>query len=304
MPGRVLAAMLFAAAGIAQTGAPAPRDLIDGIKTYEGTLGMSKTGNFEHDADTVKSYYRCYYTGALELPESYDDLKLRQGTDTGCGMDPRQYDVFFYAMQAAGSGKTPVTKSLAHSPPERILVVVPHEDYHARKDLPTAVSEAAATLVGFAVGADFARQQFGESSSVYRNLIAEPDLFLRKAGIVNRYYAVLRGVYDRLHAGGITSPEAFAEKGRLFEQMRGECNAIAPNPHSFNKSLSAYNNAGLAFDRTYTKFYPLVYELFEAESRDLKATIDALGRALSAHGLTEDQAAANIQATIEARRRE
>jgi hypothetical protein len=40
--------------------------------------------------------------------------------------------------------------------------------------------------------------------------------------------------------------------------------------------FSAYNNAGLAFDRTYAQYYPLIYELFESRRRDLKLTIDCV----------------------------
>jgi hypothetical protein len=41
---------------------PSARELIDGIKHFESTIGLPKTRNFETNADTVKSYYRCYYT--------------------------------------------------------------------------------------------------------------------------------------------------------------------------------------------------------------------------------------------------
>ncbi|HZT31062.1 MAG TPA: aminopeptidase [Bryobacteraceae bacterium] len=271
------------------------RELIDGMKDFESKLGFPKTRNFGRDSETLKAYYRCYYTGPLELPDSYDGLKLRQGRESGCGMDPRKFDVFFYAIEAVASGKTPVTTTLASEPPERVLVVVSHEDYHARKDLPPAIAEAAATLVGFLTAADYARQRFGADAPVSRNLEAEAALFLRKAELVNRYYAELRGLYDRLHAGAITRDEAFAGKARVFTELRADCRAMAPDPHSFNKCLGADNNAGLAFDRTYTQYYPLFYELFAARGRDARATIQTIDRLLSARALSEEQAAARIR---------
>ena len=151
------------------------QELIEGIKGFERSAGLPQARSFEQESNTVKSYYRCYYTGPLELPESYDGLKLRQGRETGCGMDPRKYDVFFYALQAAGSGKTPLTSALARSSVERILVVVPHEDYHARKALPATIGEAVATLAGFVTAANYARGQFGAESRVYHNLSLEPN---------------------------------------------------------------------------------------------------------------------------------
>lgn len=297
------AAFVCGATAMAQTTSTADppsgaRELIEGIKGLEESVGLRKAPSFERDSDTIKSYYRCYYTGPLELPESYDRLGLRQGSQTGCGMDPRKYDVFFYVLQAAGSDKTPLTSSLARSSAERILVVVPHEDYHAGKALPTSIAEATATLVGFVTAAEYARRQFGADSSVYHNLSLEPELFLKKSVIVNRYFSELTEVYRRLRRRQITRPMAFAEKGHLFEQLRAECNSIDPNPTSFNKSVSAYNNAGLAFDRTYTQYYPLIYELFQSRKQNLKLTVEALDRAFIDANLSDRQAAARIRDLI------
>ena len=71
---------------------------------------------------------------------------------------------------------------------------------------------------------------------------------------------------------------------------------------SFNKSVSAYNNAGLAFDRTYAQYYPLIYELFESRRRDLKLTIDALDRAMNEQKLSEQRAVAKIRSLIDSDR--
>ena len=287
-------------ASFAQTQAPSQtpntRELVDGIKNYETSVGFKKTGNFEHTSPALKAYYRCYYTGPLELPESYDKLRLREGSESGCGMDPLKYDVFFYPIEAVASGKTPVTTALAGATPERVLVVVPHEDFHMRKDLPTSIAEAAATLVGFLTAADYARQQFGPDSQVYQNLASEPTLFLRKAVLVNRYYEELREIYRRRRAHALSSPEAFAAKHRLFGQLRDECQALNPASHSFSKCPGADNNAGLAFDRTYTQFYPLLYSLFESGGRDIRTTIQLLDRALGTRSLSEQQAANRIRA--------
>jgi hypothetical protein len=148
--------VLIVSAWCAQADGPPPaRELIDGIKDYESTLGFKKTRNFDRDSATLNAYYRCYYTEPLQLPQSYDKLKLREGAASGCSIDPRKYDVFFYNVEAIGSGRTPLTITLARETPERILMVVPHEDFHMRKDLPSAVAEAAATLIGFLTAADF-----------------------------------------------------------------------------------------------------------------------------------------------------
>jgi hypothetical protein len=270
---------------------PIPRhELINAIKDLEKTLGFKPTNSFSTQSNQVVAYYRCYYTGKLELPESYDGLQLKNGTKDGCAVDPAKYDVFFYPMEASANGKSPLTASLANSSTERLLVVVPHEDFHenrqARK-LPAALDEAASTLIGFLAAREVAQQKFGVDSEMYRSLSGEAELFLRKAAIVNRAHAGLRGVYAALRSGEISKPEALALKARFFAEAEQECKAISPNPKSFNKCLSADNNAGLAFDRTYTEYYPLMYELFASHGEDLKGTIDALKQALSGKPASE-----------------
>ena len=76
----------------------------------------------------------CYLTGKLELPDSYRELHLAQGSDTGCAVDERKYDVFFYPAEAVASGASPVTPALADASLERVLVVVPHEDFHGQTE--------------------------------------------------------------------------------------------------------------------------------------------------------------------------
>jgi len=63
--------------------------------------------------------------------------------------------------------------------------------------------------------------------------------------------------------------------------------AILPAPKSFNRCLSANNNAGLAFDMTYAEHYPLMYKIYMACGQDLKATIQATKEALAARSEPE-----------------
>jgi hypothetical protein len=62
---------------------------------------------------------------------------------------------------------------------------------------------------------------------------------------------------------------------------------MTPAPKSFNRCLSANNNAGLAFDMTYAQYYPLIYELYLAYGQDLKATVTATKKALAARSEPE-----------------
>lgn len=239
-----------------------PEGVIDSVKRVERSDGFKPTANFSHSDPRVEAYYRCYYTGKLKLPETYSGLNLRQGTKDGCSLNVRKYDVFFYPIEAVASGHAPVTGSLATAPVERIAAVVPHEDFHEQiAALPEPIAEAAATLIGFAV-ADEVVKSPGKPSEV--------DLFLAKAVLINRYYGRLRELYSAKR------PDALAQKATLFAALERECHAIPGNPRSFNKCVSAANNAGLAFDYTYTRYYPLLYRVFLACGRDTKCTVAAI----------------------------
>jgi hypothetical protein len=289
-----------AAADAAQNPNAADRkDLISAVKRLERKLGFRRTNNFRKESAEPSVDYRCYYTGKLELPDSYEKLQLVQGTKAGCTVDKQKYDVFFYAVDAVGSGKSPVSASLQHESMERFLVVVPHEDFHATKELrklPAAWGEASATLIGFLTAAEVARQQFGGKSDVYQNLQREPELFARKAEIVNRYHAQLRQLYAAAHAGHISEHDALAQKQQAFEELHQACTAITPAPKSFNRCPAANNNAGLAFDETYTKFYPMMYQLYEKEDRQLKPTRDGLQRAMNAK--SDEEALQNLRTAV------
>jgi len=272
------------------------KDLVSAVKVLEKKLGFRRTKNFHKGTAESAVAYRCYYTGKLELPDSYEKLQLLQGTKAGCPLDTEKYDVFFYPLDAVGSGKTPVSDSLAHEPMERFLVVVPHEDFHANKELrklPAAWGEASATLIGFLTAQEVARQKFGENSEVYRNLQVEPELFARKAEIVNRYHAQLSRLYAAARAGQVSERDALAQKQQAFEELQQACTAFTPEPKSFNRCLAANNNAGLAFDETYTKYYPMMYQIYLAEGRELKPTAEALEKALKAS--TEAEVLRNLQ---------
>jgi len=153
--------------------------------------------------------------------------------------------------------------------------------------LPATLNEAASTLIGFLTAGEVAREKFGADSDVYRNLLREPELFRRKATIVNSYHARVGQLYAAVQAGEVPEAAALAQKESLFQEIHQSCQAISPDPRSFNKCLAANNNAGLAFDETYTRYYPMMYELYEAEGQNLAATIKALKRALASKSEAE-----------------
>ena len=282
--------------------ADAPRvELIRSLKDFELEAGFEETDNFSQLSSRVYIDYRCYFTGKLKLPSDYYKLKLRHGTPTGCPVDDAKYDIFFYRVEAVASGHTPITPSLGKASVERTLVVVPHEDFHNDSRMegwPTAIREAASTLVGFLAAAAFAKKEFGESSPEYLRLSREPEIFLRKAEIVNRHAARLAELYRKSRDGQIARTRVLELKRALFGLLRGECAAL-PDAWSFNKHLSALNNAGLAFDLTYTRHYPLLYRVSRAAGgffpSQLDQTIAALRPPSGRKSFSEEEAVAYFQ---------
>src|SRR5262249_28238073 len=130
-------------------------------------------------------------------------------------------------------------------------------------------------LVGFLTAAEFAKHQFGDDSELYRNLSQEAELFLRKANLIKPYHTRLQRLYASVRHDHMSTTAALAEKRRIFEELGKECREITPEPKSFNRCPATLNNAGLAFDMTYTNYYPQVYEMY-VRVRNLSRMIDAL----------------------------
>ena len=91
----------------------------------------------------------------------------------------------------------------------------------------------------------------------------------------------------------ISKAAALGAKAHLLDGLEQECRAIVPEPRSFNRCVSAANNAGLAFDHTYTEYYPLLYSVFEACGKDLHCTVETIVNAPKKR--TETETAAYFQ---------
>lgn len=125
-------------------------ELIGELKEFAETLGGHATENFLRHSDRQTADNRCYFTGKLELPEFYSTLRMVRESGAHCAARAGEYDVLFYPVEAVASGEETITVSLAEAPTARVLVVVPHGDFHNQPQAvraPTEVAEAAATLV-------------------------------------------------------------------------------------------------------------------------------------------------------------
>ena len=271
---------------------PSPREaVIADLQDFQSGLGVARTGNFQRFDGTRPAVYRCYYTGLLELPASYTELGLLSPDEPACPIDETEFDVFFYAIEAVASGDSPVSPALVEAPIERTLVVVPHEDFHNQPEAEQAlleVAEGAATLVGFLTARDYALARYGADSDTFRRLEREAHRYLAKAGLINNSHAELDAVYAAFAAGALTRDEALARKAAHFAALADTCRA-AEAAVSFNTCPAALNNAGLAFDRTYTQYYPTWLDLHDALDAGTAATVAAFKAILATGPRTEGE---------------
>ena len=259
-------------------------EVIAEVKDFAVTLGGHATENFVRTSDRQTSDNRCYFTGKLQLPEFYSTLRMVREDEDSCAARGGEHDVFFYPVQAVASGEETITVSLAEASTERLLVVVPHEDFHNQREArkaPTEVAEAAATLVGFVTASGFAKDRFGPESGTAVMLARDADLFLRKSFLVNQYYEKVSRLYREFQSGALTSAQALERKAGLFAELQRSCAEISPEPVSFNKCPAAMNNAGLAFDRTYTAHYPMLHDLYTLLGADTPALVSTLKRLMA-----------------------
>ena len=256
-----------------------PAALIAELKAFERVMGVTATGNFLEYSTRSTADDRCYFTGKLQLPEFYSGLRMVREDETRCAARAKDSDVFFYSVQAVASGHETITVSLAQAPVERLLMVVPHEDFHNQAEAgraPTEVAEAASTLLGLLTASAFAKEKYGPDSPTFLGIDRDIVLFLRKSALVNQYYDKVHDLYASLRSGSLAEEQALAKKGELFGELQRSCTAISPEPVSFNKCPAAMNNAGLAFDQTYTRNYPLMYELYRLLGSDTAALVSRL----------------------------
>jgi len=254
-------------------------ELVEEIKAFEKRLGFSETENFRIYSDEVEAYDYYFHTPSTELPYSLDDpmLKFGEGTRENAPIDLKKNDVFFYSIQALAGIKTPVTKSLIESPLSRFIHVVFHEDWHEQIDLPLGIEEPSAEVVGYNAAMLFAEEKFGQDSEVYDTLNEELSKKHRESEIYRDYYEQLDAVYSSFHAGAITEKETLSEKEQLLKSMGDELKDL------WGGKPDQLSNAFIAFQMTYQRHFPLMYQVFSKTDFDLVETVEIL-RAMPEQG--------------------
>lgn len=277
----------------------APPAAVATVRETERRLGIEPTGNFGYASDRP-AYNLCFFTGKLELPDSYEELRWTELKDGSCPADPARVDVFSYSPEALAGRDTPVTRALADGQPERTAFVVAHEDFHDQpgiRRLPASLHEAAATLAALLTAIEHARLTDGPDSGAYEKARRAPEVFARKAERTNALFRRLRSVYSTATTRAISREEALSRKQQEFDRLAGEC-AGEERFEAFHACPAAFNNAGLSFDHTYTEDYPLLWEAHQALGGDPARTVAFLRQELPAAGKNADEIRAFVRRRI------
>lgn len=228
------------------------------------SLGPEPTDNFQTTSASVDTL--CFAARRLELPEEYDQLRFRRAPNGICGFDEAEWDVFRYQPEAVAGEGVGVTPELAAAPEERASFVVAHEDFHDQptmRRLPAGLHEPAATLAGLLASS-------GPFDAQHPAL-----LYRQKALLINRYRHRATALYNRYRRREISEGEALELKEKLFNELGAECSAL-PAVLTYNPCPAVLNNAGLSFDATYTRLYPLLFQILPAVGWDRQAATRVL----------------------------
>ncbi len=241
-------------------------------------MGFEPTPNFQRSG--LESFEHCYYTEPLRLPDDYSGLWFKKGRDGACPVDERKYDVFYYAPEALAGSAAAVTPALDAASPARRAFVVAHEDFHDQpgiRALPPQVKEAAATLAGFLVEREQSRPAGARPNAPAPAAVA----FLEKSRLINRSHDSLSRLYEAWRAGEVSRRQALSRKREALEELADECGRAEVN-EAFSACPAAFNNAGLAFEATYTRMYPRLFAIYEATGWKTRETLGALENDLPA----------------------
>ncbi len=245
-------------------------ELVGKIKAFEKTLGFKETENFRYYSEKTEAFDYHYFTSRTALPYSFEDplLQWGVGSSESVSIDRKKYDVFYYSVEAVAGVKTPVTGSLLKAPLPRFIHVIFHEDWHEQIDLPNGIEEPAAEVVGYGAALLFAGDEFGRDSAVYRTLEAEYQDKLKESKIYGNYHQLLDTLYTSFKSGEVLEAQTLSRKADLLASLGDDLEQV------WGGRPDQLNNAYLAFQITYSRHFPLMYELYLATGSDLAKTIE------------------------------
>jgi hypothetical protein len=275
---RLLLIALFAA-GLAGCNAlrdmvtrlPGPRlyekgaEVIGGIRAFEYRMGFHPTENFlELDKET-ESYPFCGFVSRLYLPYSYVDPGIQWRSvdnEAECRLLAGEgTDIYFGQSEAAGQIGTPVTGAMLAGSLVRFVYLVIHEDCHDQFDLPQGIEEALCNVITYhgmvAYAEDKERPGVLERAAMRRYAERESE----RTRQAKAAYEDLERLYVRHARNELATPALMEERARIFARAERALDR------------GSLNNVGIANDMTYSRHFPYLESVFEAQGRDLARTV-------------------------------
>ncbi len=238
--------------------------LITDIHQYSvRKLGWESTSNCSTFNPNISSYTFRFCAPALQIPICYFE-----NINGPCDDE--------YVYLADASAATEYGKSLLNTSLSRMLFVVFHEIWHGQIEVNASVEEPMGTVIGYAAAIVYAKETFGEDTNVYQELKADFVRYLKHSDIINATWKDLYYLYGEYQTGKIPQQVALQKKQEILKAAED----------TYLKEFGGYptfklNNASLGFNMTYTKYFPLMYQVYVRMCQDkeddlggLKATIE------------------------------
>jgi Putative aminopeptidase len=248
---------------------PGPRlyergaEVIGEIRAFEYRIGFRPTDNFlELDKET-ESYPYCGFVSRLYLPYSYSDpgIQWRSVDDEAeCRLLAGEgTDIYFGQSEAVGQIGTPVTGAMMSGSLTRFVYLVIHEDCHDQFDLPQSIEEALCNVITYHAMVAYAEEKerpgLFERAAMRRYAERESE----RTRLARAAYEDLERLYARHARKELATPALMEERARVFARAE---RALALDRGSLN-------NVGIANDMTYSRHFPYLESVLEAQGRDL-----------------------------------
>jgi hypothetical protein len=240
--------------------------LLDEIRSFERRIGFDATANFTDVVNDQAAYPFCGHASRLVLPWSYEDPAIRwysADSESDCRAIAPEDDIYFRRLEAKGESETPITGAMLAGKLDRFIYLVIHEDCHDQFALPYGVEEALCDLVTHKAMITFAAQKYSfgsrEQRSIRRYAINQAELV--RATIA--WHGRLEALYARYQRGEVAADALLRDRATMF--------GSAEQPLGFRKG--ELNNVSLASNMTYSRYYPLLEEVYDAQTGDLARTV-------------------------------
>jgi len=269
-----LGTLMLLVATVAACGVRVPKEwepLLGEVRAFEQRIGFRKTATFTSFSEEQASVPFCGHVSPLYLPYSYEDPAIHWydvATERECRAHADGADVYFGTVEVLGEVGAAVSPEVLGNQLQRFLYLVFHEDCHEQFDFPYGIEESLCNLIAYQAMAQFSREKYGPGAREYVAIQRYTDLESTRTHTVKALYEQLAGQYARYDRKEMSAEALLKERARVFR--KGE-RALAWRRGSLN-------NVGMANEMTYSRYFPLLEQVYVALGRDLARTVEFFRR--------------------------